>query len=96
MRYFEFENIAVFWLRNEGKENHVVGVKLTDSPHNHFYIAWEYIVGDWAKYQDKASYVRKIAVKGDKQLLEIGTTDCIIYLLNPYTGEVMSKTLSKW
>ena len=96
LRYIEFEDVVVFWLRHGGREDHIVGVKFTTTPHNHFYVAWEYIVGDWEKYQDsRPTYVKKIEKEG-KPLIEVGTWDCVIYTINPDTGEEISKMFSKW
>jgi len=96
MRYYEFGEVAVFWLRNGGRENHVVGVKFSqEGGVNRFYIAWEFTIDNWDKYQDKASYVIK-AEKDGVHIIQIGKTDCVIYKLDPDTGKVLSKELSKW
>ena len=96
LRYIEYNDVVVFWLRNGGRENHVVGVKFSqEGGVNRFYIAWEFTIDNWDKYQDKASYVIK-AEKDGVPIIQIGTTDCVIYKLDPNTGKVLSKELSKW
>jgi hypothetical protein len=96
IRVIEFENVAVFFLDENGKRDKIVGVKFQYSQigvcPNHYYVAWEFQVRD--KDGNVVPYpftsMRK-RIHKEQELVYCSHWLDVGYFLNPDTGEIVDR-----
>ena len=97
VRYIEFENIVVFLLDEEGKQDKIIGVKYSrEGGINHFYIAWEFQIIDGLNRIHRIHSLKKQNHKGKETVHCYGGGFDMEFYLNPDTGEIIDEIFSRW